>query len=136
MVVVFYLSVFAFLFMLAAGLVRGHHPLESITWSSFGIMLIVAVVCTVFALILFRNAIVYIGSVRATILSTMEPVSAVLLGAVLLRESLGVWFGIGSLLVLVSVLLVTKSRVISGTDDLQHDMPSEPQSSIISTKNS
>lgn len=132
-VVVFYLSVFAFLFMLAGDLVRGRHPLEHMTLSSFGIMVVVAAICTVFALILFRNSIVYIGSVRATILSTMEPVSAALLGAVLLWESLDFWFGVGSLLVLVSVFLVTKDHTVSESEVLQADLPSEPQSSNVAS---
>ena len=131
--VVFYLSFFAFLFMLAGDLVRGRHPLEHMTLSSFGIMVVVAAICTVFALILFRNSIVYIGSVRATILSTMEPVSAALLGAVLLWESLDFWFGVGSLLVLVSVFLVTKDHTVSESEVLQADLPSEPQSSNVAS---
>ena len=68
------------------------------------------------ALFLFREAVVRIGSTHTTILSTMEPVSAAVLGVLVFGEPLGPGMLIGSALIIIAVLLVTFQKQASPTN--------------------
>lgn len=109
-VVVFYLALFTALFSVCLIPIFGESPWDSVEIETFGIMVCVALFCTVLALFLFREAVVRIGTVRTTILSTMEPVSAAVLGILLLGEDIDLGMIIGSVMILFSVVLITFSK--------------------------
>lgn len=69
----------------------------------------VTVVGTIVPVVLFTEGLARIEASRASILSTSEPLTTVLLGVVLLDESLTVSVGIGALLILAGVV-VTSAR--------------------------
>ena len=58
-------------------------------------MLFVAIFCTAFSMMIFRQAIVAIGSVSTTILSTLEPITVVILSLILFDESFNLCYDTG-----------------------------------------
>lgn len=116
LVVVFYLSVFAMASSFIFSLPRRALPWQGITWEACGVMVVISLLCTVLALFLFREAVVRIGSTHTTILSTMEPVSAAVLGVLVFGEPLGPGMLIGSTLIIIAVLLVTFQKQASPTN--------------------
>ena len=62
-------------------------------------MLVVAIFCTAFSMMIFRQAIVAIGSVSTTILSTLEPITVVILSLILFDESFNLVMTLGALLI-------------------------------------
>lgn len=69
-----------------------------------------AVFATVAAYALYTFGLTYVESSRAAILSTIEPVVAIIIGVAIFQDVLSIWQGIGIFLVLVSVLLTIKTR--------------------------
>lgn len=69
-----------------------------------------SVVCTVLSLMLFFKGIKIIGPSNASILSTLEPIVSIILGAILLNEKVNFMMVIGSILVILSVITVTLSE--------------------------
>jgi drug/metabolite transporter (DMT)-like permease len=76
-----------------------------------GSVLVLAVVCTALAFVLFFALIAEVGPVRATVITYINPAVAVTLGVLLLHEPFTVGIGVGFALVLTgSVLATRKSR--------------------------
>jgi drug/metabolite transporter (DMT)-like permease len=76
-----------------------------------GSVLVLAVVCTALAFVLFFALIAEVGPVRATVITYINPAVAVSLGVLLLHEPFTVGIGVGFALVLTgSVLATRKSR--------------------------
>jgi drug/metabolite transporter (DMT)-like permease len=73
-------------------------------------VIVLGVVCTALAFILFFQLIGQIGPVRATIITYVNPAVAVALGAVFLGEHLTFGTGIGFVLVLTGCFLATRRR--------------------------
>ena len=73
-------------------------------------VLLLAVVCTAAAFLLLFALIGEIGPVRATTITYLNPVVAVLAGALILDEPITVWTVIGFALVLTGCLGVARSR--------------------------
>ena len=71
------------------------------------LMILVLSISVAYALSLFQIGIKIIGSQRASILSTFEPITSVLLGILLLDESFGIRSLFGIILILVSVILIS-----------------------------
>lgn len=117
LVIVFYLSAFTALFSLLFAPFAGGLPWHGLDPKILLLMLIVSLFCTVLALFLFREAVVRIGSTHTTILSTMEPVSAAVLGVIILDEKVGLGMLIGSVLILSAVMIVTMARKDSSSAD-------------------
>ncbi|XXF78370.1 DMT family transporter [Myxococcaceae bacterium GXIMD 01537] len=67
-----------------------------------------ALVATVAAVLTFFAGLERVGPVNASLLSTMEPVMAVVLGALFLGERLSLRQGFGGLLILVAVVLLAR----------------------------
>lgn len=115
-VVVFYLSLFTAAFALALGPVFGELPLDALNPKAFGLMAVIALLCTVLALFLFREAVVSIGTVRTTILSTLEPVTSAVLGILLLGEGIDGSMVLGSVMILLAVIGITLRREAAGNE--------------------
>jgi drug/metabolite transporter (DMT)-like permease len=71
-------------------------------------MLVLAIVCTAAAFVLFLLLITEIGPGRATAITYVNPVVAVALGAVVLGEPLTVSTVVAGLVVLLGTVLVTR----------------------------
>jgi len=76
----------------------------------YGYGLIMATVATVLPTILLAKGIALIGAGPAAILTTIGPISTILLAHALLQEPITAWQLVGSLLVLVGVTIVTARR--------------------------
>ena len=85
---------------------RQHQFLMPATWQQMGIAFGLAVVATALPIVLLYNGLRRLDIVPASILSTVEPMLATLMGCLLLRESL--WAGqlIGGALILTSTILL------------------------------
>ncbi|MGI8662393.1 MAG: DMT family transporter [Acidimicrobiales bacterium] len=74
-------------------------------------VVVLGLVCTAMAFIIFFELIREIGPVRATIITYVNPAVAVVLGVAFLHESLGVASVVGFVLILIgSVLATTRGR--------------------------
>ena len=71
--------------------------------------MILAVLCTAAAFLLFAALIDEIGPVRATVITYVNPAVAAILGVVVLNETFTVGMGLGFLLVVVGLTLATRS---------------------------
>lgn len=65
-----------------------------------------ALCCSIFTYYLFNTALSYLDIVTASMLSTFEPVAAVLFGVILFHEQQGLSGWIGVILVIVSLILI------------------------------
>ncbi len=74
-------------------------------WAAMG----VAVVSTVIAVTLFLVGITVIGPTRASVLSTFEPVTTVILAALLLSEPLGLASIIGGACILTAAMILSRA---------------------------
>lgn len=107
LVIVFYLSAFTALFSLLFAVFTGKMPWQGVNLEILLLMLVISLFCTVLALFLFREAVVRIGSTHTTIFSTMEPVSAAVLGVMIFHEKVGFGMLIGSVLILSALVMIT-----------------------------
>lgn len=104
-VLTFYmLAIGALLFLLYAlsteGVEAVHH------WSSWRDMLMLALVCTVLSDLTLVMAIKRIGSTLTSILGSMEPLTAVVIGVVYFGERLDLSSIIGLIMIIVAVIIV------------------------------
>uniref|UniRef100_UPI003204DAD1 DMT family transporter n=1 Tax=Corallococcus coralloides TaxID=184914 RepID=UPI003204DAD1 len=67
-----------------------------------------ALLSTVVAMLTFFAGLKRIGPVNTSLLSTLEPVMAVVLGALFLGERLSLRQGLGGLLILVAVVVLAR----------------------------
>jgi drug/metabolite transporter (DMT)-like permease len=99
----FYVMLFA-----ALGLISFHRPAFAIeTSAQVAIVTGIALVCTVLPLVLFLSGLQKLGNTEASLLSTIEPVTAAAVGSLLLGESLtlNVWLG-GTIVLLALIATV------------------------------
>lgn len=99
-------------------------PTTNSGWMAVGAIVLIATVLPVSA---FLGGLERIGPTNAAMLSTLEPVVTVILGAVLLNETLRPVTLVGGGLILIAVLLVTRSelRRNSTKPQLMHDSSQE-----------
>ena len=104
MVLTFYLSLFAALGTLCFGLLTNdlHFQLDRNGWVAMGIL---GLVCTVFAIGAFSMAVRIIGSAKTAILNTFEPVTSIVLGALLLGEKMSGIMILGSGLIIAAAVI-------------------------------
>jgi drug/metabolite transporter (DMT)-like permease len=89
-------------------LLRGPQlPRTAVGWSA---VVGIAVVCTVLAVALFLAGLERLGPVRASVYSTLEPVTTLALAAVLLGEEVTLLRAAGGALILVAVVLLTRAE--------------------------
>jgi drug/metabolite transporter (DMT)-like permease len=79
-------------------------------WNVIGSVVVLAVLCTALAFLLFFALIAEIGPVRSTVITYFNPAVAALLGVVVLHETFTVGMGAGFALVLVGSTLATRRR--------------------------
>lgn len=72
--------------------------------------LLLSLVSTIAAFALYTYGLKHLEASKASILATVEPIVAVVIGIVLLQESLQGWQVLGIALVLYSAVLVTRGQ--------------------------
>ena len=75
------------------------------TGSEWGIVLMLAIVCTGFGYTLQPVAQSHTSAQRVSLFCALSPIFAAIFGALLLKEKITVWSGLGMLLILGSILL-------------------------------
>ena len=93
------------LIMLAGG---PHWPASTAGWATIGAIVIIA---TVVAVVTFLAGLERIGPTNAALLSTLEPAVTVVLAALLLGESLSPLSLLGGGLILLAVVLLTRTEL-------------------------
>jgi drug/metabolite transporter (DMT)-like permease len=81
---------------------------------------ILAVVCTAIAFLLYFALIAEVGPVRATVITYVNPAVALALGIALLGEPFTVGTGVGCVLILIGLLLATRSGPGTTSKTLEH----------------
>ena len=89
-------------------------PIAALQWPSsvphtsvVASVIVLAVVCTALAFLIFFALIAEIGPVRATVITYVNPAVAALLGVVALGENFTLGMGAGFVLVLIGSVLAT-----------------------------
>lgn len=101
----FYILLFgAVLFVLYALATSGIEPLHS--WSCWRDVVMLSLVCTVLSDFTLIRAIQLLGSTKTSVLGSMEPLTAVVVGVVYFGERMDVTSIVGLLLVIVAVVIV------------------------------
>lgn len=110
-VLTFYVLAFgALLFLLYAMATTGIEAVHR--WGDWRDLIMLAVVCTVLSDYTLILAIKRIGSTRTSILGSMEPLTAVVVGVVYFREHIDATSVVGLILVIVAVVMV----IVQSTD--------------------
>jgi drug/metabolite transporter (DMT)-like permease len=92
-------------------LARGAHlPQTPLGWVA---VLAIAIVCTVLAVAFFLAGLERLGPVRASVFSTLEPATTLVLAAVLLGEQMTFLRAAGGALILAAVLLLARHETAS-----------------------
>jgi drug/metabolite transporter (DMT)-like permease len=110
LVLAFYLCVFSSLGILIIGGATRSLRFTA-TYRGWGAVFGIVIVCTVAACIAFNKGIKIIGSSRAAILSTLEPITSMILGVIIFGDVLCMNYLIGSIFIIISVVvLITPSN--------------------------
>lgn len=70
-------------------------------------LFLIAIISTILALMSLIKGIKIIGPSIASILNTLEPILSILLGILILKEPITIFIVIGSLLVILSIIIIT-----------------------------
>lgn len=79
------------------------------SWLGWGLCLLFAIAVNGAAVSLFQHGTFHIGAQKAAILSTLEPITGVVLGVLVLKERLNLGTGIGTVLVVLASILIAYS---------------------------
>lgn len=118
----FYLCVMMSLVSGGFGLATGTLTLN-LTPKAWLFALLVSLFTSVGAISLFQLGIKLTGAPTAAILSTLEPIISVVLGVLVLGESISVPKIVGCLFILVSVVLITLSEAKAGAEKVLDTPP-------------
>ena len=101
----FYISLVCTIVMLVVCLVTKTltFPTNLLGW---GLCLLLAVLISVGAVVLFQKGTFIIGGERASILSTVEPITGVVTGVLFLGEKMSVGMIVGSVIVVIASILI------------------------------
>ena len=105
-VIAFYISFFNALVLLAVCAFTGDLHLN-ITYQGFLSTLMLALVSSFVGMVAFQTGLKIIRATTASILSTFEPITSLLVGVFILAEVLAWYHILGSLLVIISVIAVS-----------------------------
>lgn len=106
-VLTFYLCLFSALGISVYGLCTRQ---LDFSFSPYGYLSLLglSLVCTITAIVLFNKAVKVIGSSNTSVLSTLEPITSIILSAIIFHEAITLTTIIGSVLIIASVYLVLK----------------------------
>lgn len=100
-----FIITFSAIFFLCSGALRGELTF-SLTPSAWIAVSVMAVFSTVLAIMIFYSGVQKLGPSLSAIVSTVEPLTALLLGVVVLRERIGAMQWLGAVLIVLGVLYV------------------------------
>ena len=100
-----FLILFSAIFFTVFGMIRGDLVLN-LHISAWRAIIFMAIVSTVFAIMVFYSGVRKIGPSVAAIISTVEPVTALILGLFVLGEQLSFNQWVGAFLILIGVIYV------------------------------
>ena len=106
MVIIFWLSLFSAFEILLFSFPQ-HQLLLALPWQVWVSYTGLGLVAMVIAASLFQIGIMKCGGVKSSMLSTVEPVTGVVIGALIFQEKIAVKSTIGIILILLSVLFLT-----------------------------
>lgn len=109
MVLIFYVSLFSAAGIFIFGIFT--HKIYIPIQSGFLVSMAAIVLTSTFALFTFTSAIKNIGSSNASILSTFEPITSIILSSILFNEKLTYNIVIGSVLIIISIYGIVKKPV-------------------------
>lgn len=101
----FYMAGVATVVLLLVSLITGNFMLP-LNLRAVGACLLVALLSTVFATVLFQKGTALIGGPRAAILSTFEPITSVIVGILVFHDPFSVRTILGSVLVIAAAILI------------------------------
>jgi len=102
----FYVSAICSAAMLAVCLLKDCLTLPT-SVAGWLLCVLLAMVISVGAVVMFQRGTFLIGGERASILSTVEPLTGVLMGIIVFQEKTTIGMGIGSALVIAACILIT-----------------------------
>ncbi|WBW98351.1 DMT family transporter [Oceanirhabdus sp. W0125-5] len=105
-VLTFYLSFIASIFLFIVGIFTKQLSFQ-ISAKAWGLSVIIAFLTSIVAVILLQKGIKLIGASTASILSTFEPIVGILLGVLILNETITMRIILGGILVVFSVIILT-----------------------------
>lgn len=105
----FYISIFTAIATLAFSPLTGGLSLATITPKGWLICAAYSILSTVVAVTLFQAGIVYVGAATAAIVSTVEPITSVLMGILLLGETITIFKIVGCALIILSIVFISRS---------------------------
>jgi drug/metabolite transporter (DMT)-like permease len=85
-------------------------PDETPRWNVIGAVLVLAIVCTGIAFVVFFRFIAEVGAARSTLITFVNPVVAIALGALFLDETITIATAAGFVLVLAGCWLASRSH--------------------------
>jgi len=105
-VITFYLSLFNTYIVFILTLATGN---MSLNYNYKGLLstVMVALVCNIFGMVSFQAGLKYITATTSSILSTFEPITSLIVGILVFNEFLAWYHFAGSILIIVSVILVS-----------------------------
>lgn len=101
----FWVSAISAMLLLTVCLIRGGLTLPT-TLSGWLLCLLLALVINVGAVVLFQQGAFRIGGQRASILSTVEPITGIFVGWLVFQERIGLGTAVGSVLVILAGVLI------------------------------
>lgn len=109
LVITFYVLIFSLIGALTFGIIDNS---ISFNFHPQGYIYVVALslICTIIALSIFAKAIMMIGSSNASILSTLEPITSIILSTIIFGESITINTILGSVLIISSVYILIISK--------------------------
>jgi len=110
-----YSFIAASLFMIPFGGLHEKLPLF-FNWPVFANVLGLSIFSTCFAYLFYTYGLAYVESSRASILSTIEPAVAIIIGVFLFHETLTFFQLLGIFLILISIFFVVKKQKTSTHD--------------------
>lgn len=102
----FYISAVCSAVMLAVCLMGDRLTLPT-TVTGWVLCVLLALLINVGAVVMFQRGTFLIGGERASILSTVEPLTGVVMGIIVFHEKITAGMGIGSVLVILACILIT-----------------------------
>ena len=108
--ITFYVAVASSIGMFIYGMITKELVFSTLTPKAWGISAIFAFLCTVVALSLLQVGIKHIGASEAAVISTFEPITSVIFGALLLGEQITLIKIIACALIFAGVLILSFAK--------------------------
>ena len=108
-VLTFYISCASSIVMFIAAKTTNNFDIH-ISFYALVAILLIAFISTVVALMAFLEGVRLIGPSKASILSTIEPIVSLILGIIILGEPISSRIIIGSIMIVLSVVILTKNN--------------------------